>query len=210
MRKLQGVRGEDGHLKWTVLKSLLAHFTVVNGLIIASGPISDSGHIIITSFSSPWALSPMNLINACSFFFPWNPWITNFFTCWTHSTGQASCQNLRLTFPVGLRTFTDCKSNQRNIWYESDGNNLIIWYGTKLDVTLMQNARWKVDKFYSDMERLDIGKAFEEWRHCFDFIAEIEMHLQSQDLDARDDGARAHFSACLRCEHTNAMQRIRN
>jgi hypothetical protein len=34
------------------------------------------------------------------------------------------------------------------------------------------------------MELLDVGKTFEEERQHLDFIADIKMHLQSQDLDA--------------------------
>jgi hypothetical protein len=45
------------------------------------------------------------------------------------------------------------------------------------------------------MECLDVGKTFEEGRHCLEFITDLNMHLQSQDLDAWDDGARAHLSA---------------
>ena len=111
MRKLQGV-GMARSLNWIALMSLLTHLTVQKGLILESRQFEekkDSRHNKTTIFFSACALSATNLIKACSFLFPWNPWITNFFTCWRHPTGQASCQNLRLTFPVGLSTFTDCK-----------------------------------------------------------------------------------------------------
>ena len=110
LRKHQGLeKYRGGNLKWIALMSSLAHLIVVKGFILASKPFAVSKHIIITIFFSACALSAMNLMNACSLLFPRNPWITNFFTCWRHSTGQASCQKLRLTFPVGLLTFTDCK-----------------------------------------------------------------------------------------------------
>jgi hypothetical protein len=121
-------------------------------------------------------------------------------TCLTHPTGQASSQNLTLTFPVGLPTFTDCNSNKGKYGYDSGGN--IFDKGIKLAVSPMQDAKWtsKVDKFYLDMECLDIGKTLEDGRHCLDFTAVLEMQQQSQDLDTRDDGAWAHLSAHLQCE----------
>lgn len=101
--------------------------------------------LVITISCSLCALSPINLMKACSFLLPWNPWITNFFTCWTHSTGQASCQNLRLTIPVGLLIFTDCKLNQRTHGYDSGGNNLFD-KASKLPrcLPLIQNVKWNM------------------------------------------------------------------
>jgi hypothetical protein len=45
------------------------------------------------------------------------------------------------------------------------------------------------------MEHLNIAKTLEEGRQCLEFITNLEINLQSQDLDAWDDGARAHHSA---------------
>lgn len=57
-----------------------------------------------------------------------------------------------------------------------------------------------VEKHYMDMERLDVGEAFEEARNHLDIIADIRMHLQSQDPDAGEDGAWTHLSTFLQCK----------
>ena len=57
------------------------------------------------------------------------------------------------------------------------------------------------------MERLNIWKALEEGRHCLDFIAHLKMHLQSQDLDAWNDGAWAHLISARLCDVNVQMQR---
>jgi hypothetical protein len=48
------------------------------------------------------------------------------------------------------------------------------------------------------MERLNVGKTLDEGRHCLGIIADLEIHIQSHDLDPGDDGAWAHHGARLR------------
>ena len=71
----------------------------------------------------------------------------------------------------------------------------------------MPNETSKLAKFYLNMESLNIGKALEEGRHCLDFIAHLKLHLQSQDLDAWDDGAWAHLISARLCDVNVQMQR---
>jgi hypothetical protein len=62
----------------------------------------------------------------------------------------------------------------------------------------MHNLATGGNKVHLDMERLDVGKTPEEAGHFLDFIADSESHLQSQDLDTRDNSAGALLSSSLR------------
>jgi hypothetical protein len=129
-RGLKGAASSSrsGLLNRITLKSLLTHCAVVRGFSLAFTSLTEgkhSGDSMSTIFSSTWALSAMNLTNASSLFFPRNPWITNFLMCSsTHSTLPTTCQNLKLTFPVGLKASIDCKFDQNIYGYDSGSNNL--------------------------------------------------------------------------------------
>jgi hypothetical protein len=153
----------------------------------------------ITTSSSTNALPKKNLRNASSLWPPRKSLNSSrLIRDWMHSMVPDSCQNFRLSLPVDWYVLPDWKFDQVN------ANSVHRLLTATSNMMLVHNDANEYQKkhqgLHLDVERLYIRKTSEDAGNHLGIIADIELHLHSQDSHTWYHCSRAHTCPSLQLQ----------